>query len=76
VLFYGVAVPGYPSVVVGLMVLGGVQLVMIGVLGEYIGKILSELKARPIYFVAERSIKDAQAAPEAAPSESARTAAE
>src|SRR3954470_21380271 len=60
VLVYGVAVPGYPSVVVGLMVLGGVQLVMIGVLGEYIGKILSELKARPVYFVAEHNVKTAQ----------------
>ena len=60
VMVYGVAVPGYPSVVVGLMVLGGVQLVMIGVLGEYIGKILSELKARPIYFVAEHSVKQAE----------------
>jgi glycosyltransferase involved in cell wall biosynthesis len=60
VLFYGVAVPGYPSVVVGLMVLGGVQLVMIGIVGEYIGKILSELKARPVYFVAEHSLKAAQ----------------
>ena len=66
VLFYGVAVPGYPSVVVGLMVLGGVQLVMIGVLGEYIGKILSELKARPIYFVAEHSVKNAEPQPDAA----------
>ncbi len=47
--------PGYPSVVVGLMVLGGVQLIMIGIMGEYIGKILSELKARPVYFVAEHS---------------------
>jgi polyisoprenyl-phosphate glycosyltransferase len=60
VLVYGIAVPGYPSVVVGLMVLGGVQLVMIGVLGEYVGKILSEIKARPIYFVAEHSVKTAQ----------------
>jgi polyisoprenyl-phosphate glycosyltransferase len=59
VWFYGVAVPGYPSVVVGLMVLGGVQLVMIGIMGEYIGKILSELKARPHYFVAEHSVKPA-----------------
>jgi hypothetical protein len=42
------------------MVLGGVQLVMIGVVGEYIGKILSEIKARPIYFVAEHSVKTAQ----------------
>jgi hypothetical protein len=50
-------VPGYPSLVVGLMTIGGVQLLMIGVLGEYIGKILSELKARPIYFVAEHSVK-------------------
>jgi glycosyltransferase involved in cell wall biosynthesis len=71
VLVYGVAVPGYPSVVVGLMVLGGVQLVMIGVLGEYIGKILFEQKARPIYFVAEHSVKAAEDE-----SGAARTAAE
>ena len=56
-VFFGKSVPGYPSLVVGLMVLGGVQLVMIGVLGEYIGKILSELKGRPVYFVAEHSLK-------------------
>jgi glycosyltransferase involved in cell wall biosynthesis len=59
-VLYGKNVPGYPSVVVGLMVLGGVQLVMIGIVGEYIGKILSELKARPVYFVAEHSVKAAQ----------------
>ena len=81
VVVYGVAVPGYPSVVVGLMVLGGVQLVMIGVLGEYIGKILSELKARPIYFVAEHSVKAAESvAQESAAQETVasgtRTAAE
>jgi glycosyltransferase involved in cell wall biosynthesis len=56
---YGQSVPGYPSVIVGLMVLGGVQLIMIGVMGEYIGKILSELKARPVYFVAEHSLRTA-----------------
>src|SRR5690242_21625103 len=43
----GKQVPGYPSLVVGLMTIGGVQLIMIGIVGEYIGKILSELKARP-----------------------------
>src|SRR5438270_1717226 len=47
-LVYERSVPGYPSLVVGLMVLGSVQLVMIGVVGEYIGKILSELKHRPV----------------------------
>src|SRR5581483_377148 len=57
----GKQVPGYPSLVVGLMTIGGVQLIMIGVLGEYIGKILSELKARPIYFVAEHSEKHFEA---------------
>jgi glycosyltransferase involved in cell wall biosynthesis len=55
----GQSVPGYPSLVVGLMTLGGVQLLMIGVVGEYIGKILSELKARPVYFIAEHSVKAA-----------------
>jgi glycosyltransferase involved in cell wall biosynthesis len=58
-VIYGKDVPGYPSVVIGLMVLGGVQLVLIGVLGEYIGKLLSEIKARPVYFVAEHSVKRA-----------------
>jgi glycosyltransferase involved in cell wall biosynthesis len=72
-VFYGVKVAGYPSLVVGVMVIGGVQLVMIGVLGEYIGKILSEIKARPVYFVAEHSIKSAQDQADSAP---ARTAAE
>ncbi|MDE2376197.1 glycosyltransferase family 2 protein [Bradyrhizobium sp.] len=58
----GKQVPGYPSLVVGLMTIGGVQLIMIGIVGEYIGKILSELKARPIYFVAEHSEKSFEAA--------------
>jgi polyisoprenyl-phosphate glycosyltransferase len=70
----GKQVPGYPSLVVGLMTIGGVQLIMIGVLGEYIGKILSELKARPIYFVAEHSEKRVEADDAASASE--RTAAE
>jgi glycosyltransferase involved in cell wall biosynthesis len=59
-LVFGQSVPGYPSVIVGLMVLGGVQLIMIGIMGEYIGKILSEIKGRPVYFVAERTVKAAE----------------
>jgi polyisoprenyl-phosphate glycosyltransferase len=74
----GKSVPGYPSLVVGLMTIGGVQLIMIGIVGEYIGKILSELKARPIYFVAEHSDKRAEAKESTKESASAgeRTAAE
>ena len=70
----GKSVPGYPSLVVGLMTIGGVQLIMIGIVGEYIGKILSELKARPIYFVAEHSEKHSEA--ETGTGGAERTAAE
>ena len=73
-LVYGEKVPGYPSLFVGLMVLGGVQLIMLGVVGEYIGKILSEIKGRPVYFVAEHSIKQRQDQAQAI--SDARTAAE
>ena len=72
---FGESVPGYPSVIVGLMVLGGVQLIMIGIMGEYIGKILSELKARPVYFVAEHTLKTAETA-DAVGGPPARSAAE
>jgi glycosyltransferase involved in cell wall biosynthesis len=74
-LVYGQSVPGYPSVIIGLMVLGGVQLFMIGIMGEYIGKMFSEVKARPIYFVAEQSLKTAREAGHAE-DQSTRTAAE
>ena len=70
----GQSVPGYPSIIVGLMTIGGVQLIMIGIVGEYIGKILSELKGRPIYFVAEHSEKRTEAG--AKDSAGERTAAE
>jgi polyisoprenyl-phosphate glycosyltransferase len=73
-MFFGQSVPGYPSVIVGLMVLGGVQLIMIGIVGEYIGKILFELKARPVYFVAEHTLKTAADAGASGPPE--RSAAE
>ncbi|HXZ46959.1 MAG TPA: glycosyltransferase family 2 protein [Pseudolabrys sp.] len=66
-VIYGKDVPGYPSLVVGLMVLGGVQLILIGVLGEYVGKMLSEIKARPVYFVAEHSVKRASESAKARP---------
>ncbi|MGN6570356.1 MAG: glycosyltransferase family 2 protein [Pseudolabrys sp.] len=61
-LLFGQDVPGYPSLFVGIMVIGGVQLLMIGILGEYIGKMLNEIKGRPVYFVAEHSVKNADAA--------------
>src|SRR5690349_8523833 len=74
VLTTGKQVPGYPSLMIGVMTIGGVQLIMIGIVGEYIGKILSELKARPIYFVAEHTEKRAEG--DAAANAAERTAAE
>ena len=77
-LVYGTDVPGYPSLFVGVMVLGGVQLIMIGVVGEYIGKILEEIKGRPVYFIAEHDVKVAQENQEATKqiAHDTRTAAE
>jgi glycosyltransferase involved in cell wall biosynthesis len=53
-VLYGVDVPGYASLLVSVLFLGGVQLIGIGVLGEYIGRIYMETKQRPVYLVRAR----------------------
>jgi len=52
-LVFGSPVPGYPSLIVIILFLGGIQLMSIGILGEYIGRIFNETKRRPLYFVNE-----------------------
>ena len=49
-LVYGSPVVGYPSLIVIMLFLGGIQLMAIGVVGEYVGRIFNETKRRPIYF--------------------------
>jgi glycosyltransferase involved in cell wall biosynthesis len=58
-LLFGENVPGYPSLVAVITFLGGVQLIGIGILGEYIGKTYVETKNRPIYLVKELVSKKA-----------------
>jgi glycosyltransferase involved in cell wall biosynthesis len=53
-LIQGVAVPGYASILSAVLLLGGVQLIGIGVLGEYIGRIYFESKNRPVYLIRHR----------------------
>ena len=53
-ILYGIDVPGYASMMVGILFLGGVQILSLGVIGEYLARVFTEVKARPIYLIAEQ----------------------
>lgn len=53
-LIYGNPVPGFASLMVGILFLGGLQLLSLGMMGEYLARIFTEVKARPLYLISER----------------------
>jgi glycosyltransferase involved in cell wall biosynthesis len=52
--YWGIAAPGFATIVVAMMFLSGIQLLSVGVLAEYVGRIYDEVKRRPIYLIRER----------------------
>jgi glycosyltransferase involved in cell wall biosynthesis len=53
-LFVGVRTPGFPTLIVAVTLLAGVQLMSLGMIGEYVGRIFAEVKRRPLYIIADR----------------------
>ena len=60
-LLFGIATPGYASIITVITFLSGIQLLCVGLLGEYVGRIYIETKQRPVYVVASDSADDIQA---------------
>ncbi len=52
-LFFGTDLPGFPTLVVSIMFFSGIQLISLGLIGEYVGRIFAEVKRRPLYLVGE-----------------------
>jgi len=53
-ILFGVDVRGYPSLMVAILFFGGLQLLSLGILGEYVGRVLVEVKRRPIYVIRQK----------------------
>ncbi len=74
-LLYGNPVAGYPSLMVAVLMLGGLQLMTIGIVGEYLGRVFNETKGRPLYLVADYLPAESMQATSTATAESPELAA-
>lgn len=50
-IFHGIDVPGYESLLVAVLFLGGIQLITLGIIGDYLGRVFAEVKGRPLFIV-------------------------
>lgn len=57
---YGRDIAGYTSIIAGILFIGGIQLISLGVIGEYLSRVFVETKNRPLYFIQEYSEKERQ----------------
>ena len=52
-LFFGIAIPGYPTIIVLILLIGGLQMIMLGIIGEYVARMYIQGKHRPLYVAKE-----------------------
>jgi polyisoprenyl-phosphate glycosyltransferase len=71
----GIYVPGVSTILFVILLLGGIQLITVGIIGEYVGRIYDEVKGRPLYVVREGRNIGADEAPDREPSEPQRVSA-
>lgn len=62
-MIFGADVPGFATLIVSVLFLAGVQLMSLGIMGEYVGRIFAEVKGRPLYLVSERLGLEAERGP-------------
>lgn len=57
-IFFGEEMQGYPSLMITILFLGGIQLLSLGLIGEYLGRVFKETKNRPLYFLNEKCLNE------------------
>jgi len=53
-ILFGIDVPGYESIITIMLFLGGVQLITLGVIGHYLGRVFNEVKGRPLFIIRDK----------------------